>query len=302
MNSVLQEKNLLRKQEVNASSHLAIDPDRWLRENHTMKNLYKPSLVSSETASLQRSSLSFSEIPPSFLQALLKKHVYETIQYQDASSPTHYEVKKRRVAKKEKVVPMIPLPEWLRGERLSQFLVSLQPKIESVARGMYGEVKSMVSVSIDDLAQEGLIRVWKSLSGCYEIEAVNEQEFQYMCIKRARWAMVDYIHGLRKQHAWSLDQYLTVEGDETTLLGELAEPLPESVGGIHVDRHDLLEVLEQLPRHERLLVFAMYQMEDENGVLYGLKEVKRQYRFTDVEISIIVRRAIKTLACLFTYA
>ena len=198
------------------------------------------------------------------------------------------------------VEPIVLLPSWLTGEAASTFIETLRPTVQMLARALHARVAHLLSVSLDDLVQEGLIAVWQCIS-CYDAsKAEREQSFRAYCKIRAKYAMVDYVRMLSREHALSLDAYLSCEDEDGGYQRELADKPITSMASAptHALQPQIQAALSRLSDPEQQAITGAFSLEDESGTCSTLEDVRTRLALKKSTLYAIKRRALKKLATL----
>jgi RNA polymerase sigma factor (sigma-70 family) len=144
-------------------------------------------------------------------------------------------------------------------------LTSVQSEVETIARNLYFRVRTRVSVTLDDLIQEGMIGAWQAATRYDASKVKDSGSFTGYCMKRARGAIIDYIK--KHQPAISLEAYLEVETEKGMMQRELVDEPTRPVYSSWSEREPILDALAKLTSTERLAVMSFFQIEDAHGGL-----------------------------------
>jgi hypothetical protein len=117
----------------------------------------------------------------------------------------------------------IDLPNWLKGDQLTDFLESLRPGIRRQAYNLSQRVWS-VALDPQDLEQEAMLAAWHAASRYDETKVKSEKSFIGYCMKFARFAMIKYVQQQTQIPTISLEDYLEVETHNGTWCRELPAP------------------------------------------------------------------------------
>lgn len=153
------------------------------------------------------------------------------------------------------------------GDDLLALLESWRSQIEAMARRLAAKVP-YVSISVDDLAQEGLIGAWQA---GLRYEGRGKCSLEAFCILRARGAMLTFL----KSHklSTSLEGFLEMDMGDHMMTREIASPPPQHRLASLSVRRRILAALRHLSERERQALLAYYRIEDSRGRVPDREEV-----------------------------
>jgi RNA polymerase sigma factor (sigma-70 family) len=173
----------------------------------------------------------------------------------------------------------------------TEIVTALHPAIERAAYSIYYRVRCHVSVEPGDLIQEGMLAAWKA-TGFLDADRLKDTgSLPGFIMKHARGAMFKAItKGQRR--AVSLEEYLDHPWTQ-----EIADSPPSYHQTSYAERRRILAALRQLSETERLIIMAIYRIEDaHNQRVRTLENIKKQLQMSESGFYKAKHRALKKLA------
>lgn len=143
-------------------------------------------------------------------------------------------------------------------------LARIQDEIKYVAKDLYFKTRMHLSISMDDLVQEGMIGAWQACTRYDESKIKNESSVTGYCMQRAKGAMQDYIkwHRRRYESERSLEAHLEVKTEKGTICQDVADKLATHAQTSPLTRESIQHALNDLTAKERAAIMAAFQLED----------------------------------------
>lgn len=142
--------------------------------------------------------------------------------------------------------------------------ISVLGRIEIQAKNVYFDVRSVISVSLEDLIQEGMIGAWTASMRYDESKVKDEESVYAYCMLRARGAMLDFINRKCKPED-SLEAYLEVKTEIGLMQREIEDKHIECTGTSPHKREALLTAISKISPQQRKVILASFNIEDEQG-------------------------------------
>ena len=145
----------------------------------------------------------------------------------------------------------------------NSILSRIQGNIEAQARTLYFKISNTISISLDDLIQEGMIGAWKGSMNYDESKVTNEHSLYAYCMKYAKGAMLMFIK--KQKPDLSLEAYLEVETERGLVQREIEDKPVKSAETPEHKRQAVLAALSTISPRRRVVIMAAFQIEDEHG-------------------------------------
>jgi len=183
-------------------------------------------------------------------------------------------------------------------EMRTQLVTSLRPSIERSAYRLYYRVRFHVSIDPDDLIQEAMLAAWAATARLDTAKMKDSSSLTGFLMKRARGAMFNALTRINKTPAMSLDEYLETDDQQD---GPWTHEIADSPTPYHQtsyrERRRILAALRQLSENERLIVMAVYRIEEGHDQrVREVDNVKKRLRLTDSGFYSAKARALRKLA------
>lgn len=150
----------------------------------------------------------------------------------------------------------------------NSMLACIQDELEAEAKDLYFRVHNHLSISLDDLIQEGRIGVWRACLNYDPGKVKTERSMVGYCFIKAKGAMQDYIkwHRRRYEREKSLEAHLEVKTEKGLLHREIEDkPTKYRETPKHI-RERILNALRCLSTKQRLAVMIAFQIDDDHGM------------------------------------
>jgi RNA polymerase sigma factor (sigma-70 family) len=145
----------------------------------------------------------------------------------------------------------------------NSILSRIQGKIEAQARTLYFRTRNALSVSLDDLIQEGMIGAWKGSMNYDESKVTNEHSLDAYCMKYAKGAMLQHIQ--KQKPELSLEEHLEVETERGLVQRDIEDKPVKSAETPEHKRQFVMNALSTISPRRRIVIMAAFQIEDEQG-------------------------------------
>ncbi len=189
-----------------------------------------------------------------FLSSLIQSHLQPVL---DANTPAHFELSEQEV---------------------HTFLELMHPEIVRIAKDIYYRVQVHLSISQDDLIQEGLVACWQALRRHDIRKGTHDKALRAYCLIRIRGAIIDFIRKEARTPVQSLDAYLEIDTPDGTHTRELPDIPPVRKFAAAAQRKRLLAAIHTLTTNEKLAILSAYGMHDYFNRFYTPEEVKSRMR------------------------
>lgn len=170
------------------------------------------------------------------------------------------------------------------------YLEALQPDIARIASSLLYTTFTR-GIERDDLVQEGLIGAWEATQHLDTSRSHYEQ--RAYCLRAARNKMCSYLTKFTKTVGDSID----LEPEQWLTVPAVAEaPAPATFTR---KRKNVLSMLRNLPRRERLVIMAHYGMVSTgNRICITRQALQTRHNLTNRDYNNIKYRALKKLSSL----
>ena len=150
-------------------------------------------------------------------------------------------------------------------------LSRIQGNIEAQARTLYFKARDVISISLEDLIQEGMIGAWIASTRYDESKVKDEGSIDGYCMKYAKYAMLQHIQKQRPD--LSLEAYLegSINGD--TVYREIEDKPVKVAETPEHKRTFVLTALSNISPRRRIVIMSAFQIEDENGKVTTKEEI-----------------------------
>jgi len=189
-------------------------------------------------------------------------------------------------------------PEWLSDDGTA-LIESLLPVIKGMAYNLHFAVSYALSVSIDDLVQEGMIKVWKCIQQYDASKTANEISFRKYCLIYAKGGMHSYIRSLSRRHAISLDELLgrhKLDKNVHNKVTPLTVNTSSNSSSLEDNYKRIQEAISHLNTREKLVVMAYYRIEGEEQMSETMEEAIVRLGCSLKSLHATKSRALKKLA------
>jgi DNA-directed RNA polymerase sigma subunit (sigma70/sigma32) len=158
-------------------------------------------------------------------------------------------------------------------------LACIQDDIERPARDLYFSTRVVISVSIEDLIQEGMIGAWIASTRYDESKVTNKHSLNAYCKTYAKYAMLRHIE--KHKPDLSLEAYLegSREGDTVNL--DIQDNPVKSVETPPHKRNVVLDALNCISPRRKIVIMAAFQIEDEQGMVTMKEDIGISNRIYD---------------------
>ena len=167
------------------------------------------------------------------------------------------------------------------------------------------ELFSVCGIEVDDLAQAGLIGLWRAIAG---YDPSRENNFLTYATPAIRHAMTDLVRQYSQDAVWRLkrnqvhpwkivclDEPLD-DAEDDTVESLVASPNTQSPEQICIEREttaELHEAMATLPEREN--VYVRYRFGFADGEAHSLTEIAQYFRLTESRAKGVERSALKLL-------
>lgn len=142
-------------------------------------------------------------------------------------------------------------------------LSRIQGNIEVQATNLYTRVRNTISISIDDLIQEGMIGAWKGSMNYDESKVANENSLNAYCMKWARGEMLYFIEKHKRE--LSLEAYLEVQTERGIVQRDIEDKSVKVSETPEHKRQFVITALKKIGAKQRIAIMAAFKIEDEQG-------------------------------------
>jgi RNA polymerase sigma factor (sigma-70 family) len=142
-------------------------------------------------------------------------------------------------------------------------LARIQGDIETTARKLYLDTRMAISVSVDDLVQEGMIGAWQACQRYDESKVKSEKSINGYCMKYAKYAMLQWIENHKSEI--SLEGYLEAETERGLTQRDIEDRPVKCAETPEHKRTFVLTALSTISPMRRIVLMSSFQIEDAQG-------------------------------------